>query len=169
MNSRSAWPLWAKQIMRVCHLLLSRTWTLDHSTNNLPKCWYITYTYISATNKNKTPVGIIDRSLEEDVSVTLRLDLTSGSLGSGTPLDVAKQPGTELHIQVLDSGRGKQDKGLKRGGLNECTIWRDVWVLLWSMTQWLTLITGWHYIGQMSHPSLCVLNPFDMGVMKQPL
>ncbi|KAL1257952.1 hypothetical protein QQF64_011196 [Cirrhinus molitorella] len=79
--------------------------------------------HISAANKTKTPVGIIDRSLEEDVSVTLRLDLTSGSLGSGTPLDVAKQPGTELHIQVLDSGRGKQDKGLKRGGLNERTMW----------------------------------------------
>lgn len=81
------------------------------------------HAHIRHTNKTKTPVGIIDGSLEEDVSVTLRLDLTSGSLGSGTPLDVAKQPGTELHIQVLDSGRGKQDKGLKRGGLNECTIW----------------------------------------------
>lgn len=43
----------------------------------------------------------------------------------------------------------------------------DVWVLLWSMTQWLTLITGnlgWHYIGQMSHPTLRTLNPLEMGV-----
>ncbi len=85
-------------------------------TNNI-------HAHIRHTNKTKTPVGVIERSLEEDVSVTLRLDVTSGSLGSGTPLGVAKQPGTELHIQVLDSGRGKQDKGLKRGGLNECTIW----------------------------------------------
>lgn len=43
----------------------------------------------------------------------------------------------------------------------------DVWVLLWSMTQWLTLVTGnlgWYYICQMLHPTLCALNPLEMGV-----
>lgn len=75
------------------------------------------HAHIRHTNKTKTPVGIIDRSLEEDVSVTLRLDLTSGSLVSGTPLDVAKQPGTELHIQVLPGLReGKAGQRIKERG-----------------------------------------------------